>query len=137
MLWNDFLAAGKAAGGEMRVPQGADAPAVVLYSLGITGITKGILLSNMNFNALGAQIVATNPIFDVGDKMLAIMPMFHGFGLGMSIHSMLANGCCCILVPRFTPQSPTSFYDIIINILILKLFNFIYQLNYYNFFKVI
>ncbi len=37
--------------------------------------------------------------------MLAIMPMFHGFGLGVSIHSMLVNGGCCILVPRFTADS--------------------------------
>ena len=37
--------------------------------------------------------------------MLAIMPMFHGFGLGVSIHSMLVNGGRCILVPRFTPKT--------------------------------
>ena len=48
---------------------------------------------------------STNPMFRPGDKMLAVMPMFHGFGLGVSIHSMLVNGGCCILVPRFTPDS--------------------------------
>ena len=68
-------------------------------------MTKGILLSNRNFNALAAQIIATNPFFRPGHKMLAIMPMFHGFGLGVSIHSMVANGGHCILIPRFTPQS--------------------------------
>mgnify|MGYP002421894551 CR=1 FL=1 len=52
-------------------------------------MTKGILLSNRNFNALAAQIIATNPFFRPGHKMLAIMPMFHGFGLGVSIHSMV------------------------------------------------
>ena len=52
-----------------------------------------------------AQIIATNPFFRPGHKMLAIMPMFHGFGLGVSIHSMVANGGHCILIPRFTPQS--------------------------------
>ena len=31
--------------------------------------------------------------------------MFHGFGLGVSIHSMVANGGRCILIPRFTPES--------------------------------
>ena len=44
-------------------------------------------------------------MFRPGDKMLAVMPMFHGFGLGVSIHSMLVSGGCCILVPRFTPDS--------------------------------
>lgn len=79
--------------------------AVILYSGGTTGTTKGILLSNKNFNALSSQIIATNPMFKAGDKMLAVMPMFHGFGLGVSIHSMLTNGGRCILVPRFTPKS--------------------------------
>ena len=105
LLWKDFIAGGKSFADEARVPREANAPAVILYSGGTTGITKGILLSNLNFNALAAQIIATNPIYDEGDKMLAIMPMFHGFGLGVSIHSMLANGGCCILVPRFTPQT--------------------------------
>ena len=105
LLWKDFIAGGKRFTGDVRVPREANAPAVILYSGGTTGITKGILLSNLNFNALAAQIVATNPIYAEGDKMLAIMPMFHGFGLGVSIHSMLANGGCCILVPRFTPQT--------------------------------
>ena len=105
LLWKDFIAGGKRFTGDVSVPREANAPAVILYSGGTTGITKGILLSNLNFNALAAQIIATNPIYDEGDKMLAIMPMFHGFGLGVSIHSMLANGGCCILVPRFTPQT--------------------------------
>ena len=105
ILWNKFISDGKVFTGDPRVKRvGAD-PAVILYSGGTTGITKGILLSNLNFNALAAQIIATNPIWDIGDTMLAIMPMFHGFGLGVSIHSMLANGGGCILVPRFTPQT--------------------------------
>ena len=102
--WDDFMKAGKKAP-DAEIPVKADDPAVILYSGGTTGTTKGILLTNLNFNALASQIVATNPMFVPGDKMLAIMPMFHGFGLGVSIHSMLANGGECILVPRFTPKT--------------------------------
>ena len=105
LRWNDFMKAGKAYTGSYKVKKVASDPAVILYSGGTTGVTKGILLSNLNFNALAAQIVATNPVFVPGDKMLAVMPMFHGFGLGVSIHSMLANGGRCILVPRFTAES--------------------------------
>jgi len=105
LCWKPFLADGRRFAGDPRVKRVGSDPAVILYSGGTTGITKGILLSNLNFNALAAQIIATNPIWRVGDKMLAIMPMFHGFGLGVSIHSMLANGGCCILVPRFTPKT--------------------------------
>lgn len=103
--WKTFLRGGAAFKGEYRANRAAGDPAVILYSGGTTGTTKGILLSNLNFNALGCQIVATNPMFRPGDKMLAVMPMFHGFGLGVCIHSMLMNGGRCLLVPRFTPQS--------------------------------
>ncbi len=105
LRWKDFLKEGKAYTGPYQVKKSAADPAVILYSGGTTGVTKGILLTNLNFNALAAQIIATNPIFSPGDKMLAVMPIFHGFGLGVSIHSMLANGGSCILVPRFTPES--------------------------------
>ena len=104
VLWKDFLKRGEHV--EIyRIKRKDTDPAAILYSGGTTGVTKGILLSNRNFNALAAQIVATNPFFHPGHKMLAIMPMFHGFGLGVSIHSMVANGGHCILTPRFTPQS--------------------------------
>ena len=103
--WSAFMKLGDDENIELPTEKHAEDPAVVLYSGGTTGVTKGILLSNLNFNALGAQIVATNPMFAPGDKMLAIMPMFHGFGLGVSIHSMLVNGGECILVPQFTPKT--------------------------------
>ncbi len=105
VMWNEFMKNGKIFSGKYRANVLSADPAVILYSGGTTGTTKGILLSNLNFNALAAQIIATNPIFRAGDKMLAAMPIFHGFGLGVSIHSMLGNAGRCILVPRFTPES--------------------------------
>ena len=105
ITWKRFLAGGKGFTGDPRIRRAPNQPAVILYSGGTTGITKGILLSNLNFNALAAQIIAMNPIWRLGDKMLSIMPMFHGFGLGVSIHSMLANGGGCILVPRFSAKT--------------------------------
>ena len=88
-----------------RVERSFDDPAVILYSGGTTGTTKGIVLTNGNFNALGQQIIATNPMFRPGDRMLAAMPLFHGFGLGVCVHSMLSQGGRCILIPRFTAKS--------------------------------
>ena len=103
--WADFIRLGRACSWNYKVPRTGDDPAVILYSGGTTGTTKGIVLTNRNFNALAAQITATNPMFRPGDKMLAAMPLFHGFGLGVCIHSMLFNGGRCILVPRFTAKS--------------------------------
>ena len=103
--WKDFMRLSRACFYNYAVPRKSDDPAVILYSGGTTGTTKGIVLTNRTFNALGQQVIATNPMFRVGDKMLAAMPLFHGFGLGVCIHTMLSQGGRCILIPRFTAQS--------------------------------
>lgn len=105
VTWKKFLENGKTFAGDPRVKRAAEDPAAILYSGGTTGVTKGILLSNLNFNALGAQVYSTQEHLEVGDTMLSIMPMFHGFGLGVSIHTFLMFGGRCILVPRFTPKT--------------------------------
>ncbi|MBE6128369.1 MAG: long-chain fatty acid--CoA ligase [Erysipelotrichaceae bacterium] len=103
--WQEFMNLGKFCFYNYKVKTQADDTAVILYSGGTTGTTKGIMLTNKNFNALGQQVVAANPMFRPGDKMLAAMPLFHGFGLGVCIHTMLSQGGRCILVPRFTAKS--------------------------------
>ena len=103
--WADFMKLSKHCFYKYKVSPKADDPAVILYSGGTTGTTKGILLTNKNFNALGQQVIAANPMFNPGDRMLAAMPLFHGFGLGVCIHTMLSQGGRCILIPRFTPES--------------------------------
>ena len=105
IMWKDFLKLSKCCFYNYKVKRGSDDPAVILYSGGTTGTTKGIVLTNMNFNALSDQVIAANLMFRPGDKMLAAMPLFHGFGLGVCIHTMLTQGGRCILVPRFTPKS--------------------------------
>ncbi len=105
IMWNDFMKLSKCCFYNYKVERKSEDPAVILYSGGTTGTTKGIVLTNANFNALSQQIIATNPMFEPGDKMLAAMPVFHGFGLGVCIHSMLASGGRCVLVPRFTAKS--------------------------------
>jgi len=103
--WEDFMRISRFCYGNYRANRDKDDTAVILYSGGTTGTSKGIELTNFNFNALGAQVIATNPMFRPGDKMLAAMPLFHGFGLGVCVHTMLSQGGRCILIPRFTPKS--------------------------------
>ena len=102
LLWYDMIAAGK--GTELPADEGrADDCAAVLYSGGTTGTSKGIMLSNRNFNALGLQTIAASGYDGIaGMKMLSIMPVFHGFGLGIGIHTALIGGATCILVPQFS-----------------------------------
>ncbi|MBQ8918109.1 MAG: AMP-binding protein [Oscillospiraceae bacterium] len=103
--WREFMRLSRCCFYNYKVKRAAEDPAVILYSGGTTGTNKGIVLTNKNFNALSQQVIASNPMFRPGDKMLAAMPVFHGFGLGVCIHTMLTQGGRCILVPRFTPKS--------------------------------
>ena len=105
IMWDEFMRLGKACFWNYRVKRGNEDPSVILYSGGTTGTTKGILLTNLNFNALSEQVVATNPMYRPKDKMLAAMPLVHGFGLGVCIHTPLTHGASCVLVPRFTAES--------------------------------
>ena len=84
----------------------ADDTAAILYSGGTTGTAKGICLSSRNFNALGLQTIAASGYSSIaGMKMLSIMPVFHGFGLGIGIHTALIGGAACILVPQFSVKT--------------------------------
>ena len=103
--WKEFMKLSEHCFYKYKVRRAGDDAAVILYSGGTTGTTKGIVLTNKNFNALGQQVLAANPMFGIGDKMLAAMPLFHGFGLGVCIHTMLSQGGRCILIPRFTAKS--------------------------------
>jgi long-chain acyl-CoA synthetase len=81
--------------------------AVILYSGGTTGIPKGIMLSNMNFISEGMQVSAWGNLTK-HDSMLAILPIFHGFGLGVCINAVFMGGSKSILVPQFTPEIVTK-----------------------------
>ena len=102
-LWYDMVRAGK----NVKLPPISnryDECGAILYSGGTTGTTKGIMLSNLNFNALGLQTIAASgfTMDEISDmKMLSVMPVFHGFGLGIGIHTALIAGGTCILIPQF------------------------------------
>ena len=100
-LWYDMVRAGK----DAVLPEDDgkfDDCGAILYSGGTTGTTKGIMLSNLNFNALGLQTIAASGYASIaGMKMLSVMPVFHGFGLGIGIHTALIGGATCILIPQF------------------------------------
>ena len=83
-----------------------DRTAVILYSGGTSGIPKGICLTDLNFNACAMQAMTSiDAELKRGMKMLSCMPMFHGFGLGINIHTVLIYGFTCVLLPTFTKDS--------------------------------
>ena len=100
ITWSEFIPKGYEYNDEYIVKKAKDDPAVILYSGGSTGKPKGILLSNLNFNALAmqaAEIVMPKP----KEVILCILPIFHGFGLGVCLHTTLCVGMKCVLIPQF------------------------------------
>ncbi len=106
MLWKNFITKGVLG---IRLPEpyyDPAAPAAILYSGGTSGKPKGICLSDQNFNATALQATeAIQQPLGPGDTMLSCMPVFHGFGLGINIHTILINGAECILMPSFNGKS--------------------------------
>lgn len=106
LLWKDFLKRGTS---DVSLPTPVfdrKRTAVILYSGGTGGAPKGICLSDLNFNACALEAVeAIGVQIRTGLKMLSCMPMFHGFGLGINIHTVLIHGACCILMPTFNGKS--------------------------------
>ncbi len=105
MVWADFVKTGKNAT-LPAVEFSKEKTAVILYSGGTSGTPKGIQLTDFNFNALGMQVAEISGCnLDYGCKFLSVMPVFHGFGLGIGIHTVLENGALSILIPQFTKES--------------------------------
>jgi len=80
---------------------GAGHPAAILFSGGTTALPKGIVLSNHNFIAQGLQAITWGGL-GANDSILAILPIFHGFGLAVCVNAALMAGGKTILVPQFS-----------------------------------
>jgi long-chain acyl-CoA synthetase len=86
-----------------RAPGTTDEVAAILFSGGTTGLPKGIELTHRNFIAEGMQAAAWGGMRQ-GDSILAILPIFHGFGLGVCVNAAFMAGGKSILVPQFSPE---------------------------------
>lgn len=101
LTWRDFLTLGvlykKSSNSKMKSKD----TAIILHSGGTTGIPKGIMISNYSFNALAQQ--GSVNVYNVRpkDKIVTILPIFHGFGLGVCVHCPLTLKVETILVPEF------------------------------------
>lgn len=108
--WKNFLQCGT----KTEVPfykANDKAPAVVEYTGGTTGDSKGVILSNQAGNALafhyrGADTVCHfDPGFNPGERFLNVLPPFLAYGLYVGIHLPLCIGMENILSPDPSPKN--------------------------------
>lgn len=112
--------AAAAAAGSAGLPDVApDDLAVLQYTGGTTGTSKGAMLTHRNLVANVVQMAAwVENFYDEDETLLAALPLFHSYGMTVCMNYAVYRGSTMLLVPRFEPQAvldvirahrPTSF----------------------------
>lgn len=110
ITWDQFLSKSNKYVGNPHARVNATDDAVIMYSGGTTGKPKGVILSNLNFNAqaLGAKYLVPE-LFKPDYSFMAFLPNFHAFGFGCCIHMPLYFGARTFLIPQFNPKKFKSY----------------------------
>ncbi|MET7935974.1 4-coumarate--CoA ligase family protein [Streptomyces sp. NPDC005322] len=74
--------------------------AVLPYSSGTTGTPKGVMLTHRSVATNLAQVEALVPTLP-GERVLAVLPFFHSYGLTALMNAPLRSGSTVIVLPRF------------------------------------
>ncbi|WP_340374898.1 AMP-binding protein [Streptomyces sp. SS7] len=74
--------------------------AVLPYSSGTTGVPKGVMLTHRNLCTNLAQMNGLHRV-DEGDRVIAILPFFHIFGLTALVNNALHRGATVYVHARF------------------------------------
>ncbi len=97
--FEEVLAAGTASAGRLREPD-PEAIALLLYTSGTTGRSKGVELSaGAVLSNLGS--VARLWRITEDDRVVVALPLFHVHGLGLGVVGSLLSGAAVILEERF------------------------------------
>ncbi|SDL16072.1 Acyl-CoA synthetase (AMP-forming)/AMP-acid ligase II [Streptomyces indicus] len=74
--------------------------AVLPYSSGTTGVPKGVMLTHRSVATNLAQLHPTMPM-GPGDRILAVLPFFHAYGLTALLNAPLGHGASVVVLPKF------------------------------------
>lgn len=79
--------------------------AALQYTSGTTGTPKGAMISHANLWANARQGAAWMPEFTRGEgRIYGLLPMFHAFGVLLSVIYSVETGSCAVLFPTFDPE---------------------------------
>ncbi|SDT58799.1 class I adenylate-forming enzyme family protein [Bradyrhizobium canariense] len=85
-------------------PESIDHASFIIYTSGTTGRAKGVLLSLRGMLWIAASCWV--PICGLSDKdvVLSPLPLFHSYGLNLSVLGVLAVGASEHILEKFSPQ---------------------------------
>ncbi|WP_404473954.1 long-chain-fatty-acid--CoA ligase [Microbacterium aerolatum] len=90
--------------GDHPRPKASDL-ASLQYTSGTTGTPKGAMITHANLWANARQGAAWMPEFTRGDgRIYGLLPMFHSFGVLLSVIYSVETGSCAVLFPTFDPE---------------------------------
>ncbi|MDQ2830444.1 MAG: long-chain fatty acid--CoA ligase [Chloroflexota bacterium] len=79
--------------------------AVICYTSGTTGRSKGAMLTHRNFIANCEQIERMERVkFGSDDVLLLVLPLFHIYAMNVGLNSCLRSGGSFVLVTRFEAE---------------------------------
>ena len=87
-----------------KIAKDRDKPVLIVHTGGTTGLPKGVVLSNLNINAIAFQSIMFPNDISPEQRWLDIMPPFISYGIGTGLHFPLCVGMCVILIPAFDPE---------------------------------
>jgi long-chain acyl-CoA synthetase len=86
-------------GGDIE-PMNSDDTAVIIYTSGTTGRPKGAELTHFQMY-MAATVAADTFGYRTDDVSMAVLPLFHVFGLSSVMNCAIRSGATLVLVPRF------------------------------------
>ena len=78
--------------------------AVLQYTGGTTGVSKGVMLTHKNLLANALQVYEWDPVKPGNDIILAVMPFFHVYGLSVALNQGIYAGSTLLIMPRFNVE---------------------------------
>jgi long-chain acyl-CoA synthetase len=109
--WRELLASAPQGPAAVEVDPDRDL-ALVQYTGGTTGVSKGVMLSHANLRANVEQVRAWFPDADPGrEVMMAVLPFFHVYGLTVCLLLGIRIGAALVLLPRFALDGVLSAID--------------------------